>query len=66
MVYKSVNDWINEFLNQVSCLGLNVEPEQFEGGIVCGQAFKVSRNEALALQVLLALLHLKIAATING
>ena len=42
MVYKSVNYWINEFLNQVSCLRLNIEPEQLEGGIVSRQTFKVS------------------------
>ena len=55
---KSVNDWVDQLLDQVPSLRLNIEPEQLKRGVFSRETLKVRRNEATILKLLLPLIDL--------
>ena len=60
VIHKSVNDWVNQLLDQVSRFRLNVEPQELKRWIVSCETFKVSRNKTFLLELSLPIGKLKI------
>ena len=49
VVDQAINDRVNQLLYQMPGLGLDIEPQKFERGVVSGQAFEVARDKTLIL-----------------
>jgi len=65
MINKSVNNGVDELLDQVPRLGLDIKPEQLKRRVISRQSLEVAREKTLLLQLLLSICNLKIDSEIT-